>query len=103
MREQRSYNNSTGELVQRVEGLSLPDQNIALQEGFSSDEGEPRKPQDFLLFEYLERDPPFGRGPLADKVSNCLPWGSPGFFNNKFFYLSFSALMGSVCQYVERA
>ncbi|WOH15514.1 hypothetical protein DCAR_0935055 [Daucus carota subsp. sativus] len=70
LREQRSYNNSTGELVQRVEGLSLPDQNIALQEGFSSDEGEPRKPQDFLLFEYLERDPPFGRGPLADKISN---------------------------------
>ncbi|KAL8157493.1 uncharacterized protein LOC141674143 isoform X1 [Apium graveolens] len=68
--EQRSYNHSTGELIQRVEGLTLRDQNNTLQEGFSSDEGEPSKAQDFLLFEYLERDPPFGRGPLADKITN---------------------------------
>ncbi|KAL8112188.1 hypothetical protein AgCh_019761 [Apium graveolens] len=69
-REQRSYNNPTGEVLQRVERLSLRDQNIALREEFSSDEGESCKAQDFLLFEYLERDPPFGREPLANKISD---------------------------------
>lgn len=70
-REQRSYNHPTGEVLQRVERLSLRDQNIALQEEFSSDEGESGKAQDFLLFEYLERDPPFGREPLANKVGTA--------------------------------
>lgn len=72
LREQRSYNHPTGEVLPRVERLSLRDQNIPLQDDFSSDEGESGKAQDYLLFEYLERDPPFGREPLANKVSALL-------------------------------
>lgn len=46
-----------------------PLQHTALQEGFSSDEGESGNSLGSLLFEYLERDPPFSREPLADKVT----------------------------------
>lgn len=73
LREQRSYNHPTGEVPSRMEHLSLHDQHIALQEGFSSDEGESGNSQGCLLFEYLERDPPFGREPLADKVRYRIP------------------------------
>ncbi|CAA6669136.1 unnamed protein product [Spirodela intermedia] len=39
------------------------------QEGSSSDGGDARNPPGALIFEYLERDPPYGREPLADKIS----------------------------------
>ncbi|KAL3510719.1 hypothetical protein ACH5RR_030120 [Cinchona calisaya] len=42
---------------------------LSFQEGSSSDESEPGSTQGCLLFEYLERDQPYGREPLADKVS----------------------------------
>nr|XP_043613394.1 uncharacterized protein LOC122585329 isoform X2 [Erigeron canadensis] len=48
----------------------------ALQEGFSSDEGESARPQSCLSFEYLERSQPWGREPLTDKIldlARCFP------------------------------
>ncbi|KAK2968992.1 hypothetical protein RJ640_021909, partial [Escallonia rubra] len=65
-REQRSYHHQPSEIPLRMDQLSLRDQ----QEGFSSDEGESRNSQGCLLFEYLERDPPYSREPLADKISD---------------------------------
>ncbi|KAL2485093.1 Protein of unknown function (DUF789) [Abeliophyllum distichum] len=52
----------------RIDQLSVRDQNMAFQEGFSSDEGESGSSQGCLLFEYLERDQPYSREPLADKI-----------------------------------
>lgn len=37
--------------------------------GSSSDESDTCSPPGQLVFEYLERDPPFSREPLADKAS----------------------------------
>ncbi|KAL7110606.1 hypothetical protein ACP275_05G036800 [Erythranthe tilingii] len=54
----------------RVDQLSLREQQMAFQEGFSSDEGEPGRSNGCLLFEYLERDPPYCREPLANKISD---------------------------------
>nr|XP_024929219.1 uncharacterized protein LOC107418612 isoform X2 [Ziziphus jujuba var. spinosa] len=54
----------------RMGRLSIHDENSALQEGFSSDEGDARNSRGVLLFEYLERDPPYSREPLADKISD---------------------------------
>lgn len=51
-----------------IERLSMKDQHVTLQEGFSSDEGESGSTQACLLFEYLERDQPYGREPLSDKI-----------------------------------
>lgn len=39
------------------------------QEGCLSDDGEACNPAVLLVFEYLERDPPYGREPLTDKAS----------------------------------
>ncbi|XP_073100370.1 uncharacterized protein [Elaeis guineensis] len=39
------------------------------QEGFLSDDSEACNPAILPVFEYLERDPPYGREPLADKIS----------------------------------
>lgn len=45
------------------------DQSLG-QEGFSNDDGEGAgSSRGCLLFEYLERDPPYSCEPLADKVS----------------------------------
>ncbi|CAA0818595.1 Protein of unknown function (DUF789 [Striga hermonthica] len=44
------------------------EQLMSLQEGFSSDEGEYGSSHGTLLFEYLERDPPYCREPLANKI-----------------------------------
>lgn len=50
---------------------SVREQHMAaFQEGFSSDEGEPGSSQGCLLFEYLERDQPYSREPLANKISD---------------------------------
>ncbi|RLN19336.1 uncharacterized protein C2845_PM02G42280 [Panicum miliaceum] len=37
--------------------------------GLQSDDGEPDASSSFPMFEYLEKDPPYGREPLTDKVS----------------------------------
>ena len=37
-------------------------------ENFSSNKGESVNSQGRLIFEYLERDPPYSHEPLADKV-----------------------------------
>ncbi|XP_008797408.2 uncharacterized protein LOC103712618 [Phoenix dactylifera] len=39
------------------------------QEGFLSNDSEACNPAILPVFEYLERDPPYGREPLADKIS----------------------------------
>ncbi|KAA8532670.1 hypothetical protein F0562_032703 [Nyssa sinensis] len=66
----REKRNGHHEIPLRMDRLSLRDQHSALQEGFSSDEGESGNSQGCLLFEYLERDPPYSREPLADKISD---------------------------------
>uniref|UniRef100_A0A1J3GWF1 DUF789 domain-containing protein n=1 Tax=Noccaea caerulescens TaxID=107243 RepID=A0A1J3GWF1_NOCCA len=50
-----------------LDHISLRDQH---QEDSSSDDGEPLSSQGRLIFEYLERDLPYIREPLADKVSD---------------------------------
>ncbi|VFQ64870.1 unnamed protein product [Cuscuta campestris] len=54
----------------RKSRLSLSDENTALREGFSSDEGESVCSHCYLVFEYFERSPPHGREPFADKISS---------------------------------
>ncbi|PON38952.1 hypothetical protein PanWU01x14_308670 [Parasponia andersonii] len=67
--EQRHLHNLTNQASFRMSRLSMHDEHsVALQEGFSSDDGEASNSQGVLLFEYLERDPPFSREPLADKA-----------------------------------
>ncbi|XP_042020640.1 uncharacterized protein LOC121768271 isoform X2 [Salvia splendens] len=61
-REQQSYLQSSNS--------PLTVDHMAFQEGFSSDEGETGSSQGCLLFEYLERDPPYSREPLANKISD---------------------------------
>lgn len=68
MQEQPGHNNLLSDVCRRIDRLSLRDNPISLQEDFSSDEGESGNSQACLIFEYLERDPPYGREPLADKV-----------------------------------
>ncbi|KAL8218628.1 hypothetical protein R6Q57_022001 [Mikania cordata] len=63
------------EITQRFDQLSL-NYKHALGEGFSSDEGEPARPQSCLSFEYFERNQPWGREPLTDKILDlacCFP------------------------------
>ncbi|XP_062117033.1 uncharacterized protein LOC133830933 [Humulus lupulus] len=68
--EQRSLHNLTSQAFSRMGRLSMHDEHsAALQEGFSSDDGEAQNSHGVLLFEYLERDTPFSREPLADKIS----------------------------------
>ncbi|EXB39744.1 hypothetical protein L484_016588 [Morus notabilis] len=68
MQEQPGHNNLLSDVCRRIDRLSLRDNPISLQEDFSSDEGESGNSQACLIFEYLERDPPYGREPLADKI-----------------------------------
>ncbi|KAL3501766.1 hypothetical protein ACH5RR_036215 [Cinchona calisaya] len=67
-RHQRNCNDQTVDSLLRIDQLSLIDNQLPFQEGFSSDESEPGSSQ-ACLFEYLERDQPYGREPLADKIS----------------------------------
>lgn len=67
--DQQRLHHLTSEAPFRMGRLSIHDEHSALQEGFSSDEGDARNSQGVVLFEYLERDPPYSREPLADKVS----------------------------------
>ncbi|KAG5603892.1 hypothetical protein H5410_025384 [Solanum commersonii] len=69
-REQRMYHSQASESSLSIDGLSLRDSNATFQEGFSSDEGESGSSQGALLFEYFAHDQPYGREPLADKISD---------------------------------
>lgn len=68
LREQRNHQMLSSEISRRIERISLRDQHFPLQEDCSSDEGESVNSQGCLLFEYFERDLPYCREPLADKV-----------------------------------
>lgn len=68
LREQHNHHRQMSEIPRRLDGLSLRE-HATIQEGFSSDEGESGNAQGCLMFEYLERDQPYGRVPLADKAS----------------------------------
>ena len=65
-----SPNHLTSTSNLRMDRLSLKEKHVASQEGSSSDDGDSGSSQGHLLFEFLERDPPYIREPLADKV--CL-------------------------------
>lgn len=57
--------NSVDINVQRINGISVKDHP---SNDSSSDEADISTPPGQLIFEYLERDPPFTREPLVDKV-----------------------------------
>ncbi|XP_058760807.1 uncharacterized protein LOC131642985 [Vicia villosa] len=68
-REQRNLPHLSDDLLSHwMGGLSVRNQHTLPQDGFSSDDGESVNSQGYLLFEYLERDTPYGREPLADKM-----------------------------------
>ncbi|KAM3692982.1 hypothetical protein ACJW31_08G130500 [Castanea mollissima] len=69
-REQRNHHHLSSEIPLRIDRLSLRDQHVALHEDFSSDESESVNSQGHLLFTYLERDLPYSREPLADKIAD---------------------------------
>ncbi|CAA7406085.1 unnamed protein product [Spirodela intermedia] len=56
-------------VTERISRVFLGENPNCAQEGSSSDGGDARNPPGALIFEYLERDPPYGREPLADKIS----------------------------------
>ncbi|KAK1423098.1 hypothetical protein QVD17_18393 [Tagetes erecta] len=61
------------EVCRGMNPLSMNDQH---QEGFSSDDSDSVSAQGCLLFEYMERNQPWGREPLADKIldlARCFP------------------------------
>ncbi|KAK4768154.1 hypothetical protein SAY87_003295 [Trapa incisa] len=65
------FSRSENKISFRMGGLSVStDQSSGSsgQEGFSSDDSEAGNSRGRLLFEYLERDPPHRREPLADKI-----------------------------------
>ncbi|KAL6193361.1 hypothetical protein ACLB2K_034445 [Fragaria x ananassa] len=68
LRKQRNHQMLSSEIPQRLERIALRDQHYPLHEDCSSDEGEPVNSQGCLLFEYFERDVPYCREPLADKI-----------------------------------
>ncbi|XP_031387547.1 uncharacterized protein LOC116200788 isoform X1 [Punica granatum] len=70
LREQNHCSLSSGAITPRLESLSMRDQNGALPEDISSDEGESSCSEGHLLFEYFEWNPPYSREPLADKISD---------------------------------
>ncbi|CAI9779101.1 unnamed protein product [Fraxinus pennsylvanica] len=66
--QQYFYRCQSSENPLRIDQLSVSDQNVAFREGLSNDEGESGSSQGCLLFEYLERDQPYSREPLTDKI-----------------------------------
>ncbi|KAJ0105827.1 hypothetical protein Patl1_19167 [Pistacia atlantica] len=71
--------NLVNDVPSRIGSLSISDESSAMQEGFSSDDGETGSSRGRLLFEYLEQDTPYSREPLADKASYIrssmpIPW-----------------------------
>ncbi|XP_028758130.1 uncharacterized protein LOC114717199 [Neltuma alba] len=70
LRDQRNLQHSSDEVSHQMDRLSLRDHQNNPQDGFSSDDGEAINSQGHLIFEYLERNPPYSREPLADKISD---------------------------------
>lgn len=68
LREKRNHHMSN-EMLLRMDRLFIGDQEI-IQEDLSSDEGESVNSRSCLIFEYFERDPPYSREPLADKIAD---------------------------------
>ncbi|XP_057447826.1 uncharacterized protein LOC130739521 [Lotus japonicus] len=68
LREHRNPVHLSDEVPHWMGRLSLRDHCPVPQDGFSSDDGESVNSQGYLLFEYLEQDPPYSREPLADKI-----------------------------------
>lgn len=68
--KQRNHYIDPHDISRKMDRLFLREYRIGLQEEFSSDEGESGIPQGQLLFEYLERELPFCRESLADKISD---------------------------------
>ncbi|KAJ6811657.1 uncharacterized protein M6B38_152625 [Iris pallida] len=52
-----------------MDRLCLREDHVSLQEGFSSDDSDSGNSQGRLLFQHLERNPPYSREPLADKAN----------------------------------
>ncbi|XP_029125615.1 uncharacterized protein LOC109791045 isoform X2 [Cajanus cajan] len=76
-REHRSLLQLSDEVRDWMGRLSLGGDHLDVPlDGFSSDDGESFKSQGYLLFEYFEKDPPFSREPLADKILD-LAFGFP--------------------------
>ncbi|KAJ7970348.1 Protein of unknown function (DUF789) [Quillaja saponaria] len=67
-RAQGSHHLLTGEVPFRMGRLSVSSEHSAIQEGFSSDDGEAGNSQGLLLFEFFEQDRPYSREPLTDKI-----------------------------------
>ncbi|XWS22471.1 hypothetical protein CRYUN_Cryun29cG0037900 [Craigia yunnanensis] len=67
LRDKRDHS-LANEMSLRLDRLSMGDQQI-LNEDLSSDEGESVNSRS-LIFEYYERDPPYSREPLADKIAD---------------------------------
>ncbi|CAM0877622.1 unnamed protein product [Alopecurus aequalis] len=55
--------------VDRLRGSSIEATHRLENGGLHSDDGEAYVSASFPIFEHLERDPPYGREPLTDKVS----------------------------------
>ncbi|KAK1302953.1 hypothetical protein QJS10_CPB12g00482 [Acorus calamus] len=68
--DQWNQHSQPSSLPSRMDGLSLREKQTEFQEGFSSDDGEVETSQGCLLFEFLERDLPYCREPLADKIAD---------------------------------
>ncbi|XP_061368200.1 uncharacterized protein LOC133311202 [Gastrolobium bilobum] len=66
--EHRNLLHLSDEVPHWMDRLSLRDHPTVPQDVFSSDDGESVNSQGYLLFEYLEQDPPYSREPLADKI-----------------------------------
>lgn len=72
LRYSRGQGNSyclTNDVSHEMESLSFIDQPNASQEDVSSDEGEAGTSRGYCIFEHLERDTPYTREPLADKIA----------------------------------
>ncbi|CAN7003983.1 unnamed protein product [Brassica oleracea var. botrytis] len=66
---ERSSHSNSGKTLQSEVDLSVSELNrVSL--GDQPGETETSNPQERLLFEYLEYEPPFGREPLANKISD---------------------------------
>ncbi|KAI4357751.1 hypothetical protein L6164_001682 [Bauhinia variegata] len=65
---ERNHHHLSDQMSHWMGRLSMRDHHAVPQDGFSSDDGESPNPPGYLFFEHLERDPPYSREPLADKI-----------------------------------
>lgn len=66
-----SHQKLTDVNTQNMNRLSLRNKPLM---GSPGGEGEVSNPPSILVFQYLEQDSPYGREPLADKVSAIFTW-----------------------------